>query len=61
MSIPFCNWVINNNNNNIIIIQLDNININSDSDAIIYNVKIITLECLSSVYPDPVYKIKIPI
>ena len=57
MSIPFCNWVINDNNNDIIIIQLDNIK--SDGTVIIYNVKIITLECLSSSYPDHVYEIKI--
>ena len=59
MSMPFCNWIINNDNKNIIIIQLDDIE--SDINAIIYNVKIITLECLSSLYPDHVYEIKISI
>ena len=59
MSIPFCNWIINDDNKNIIIIQLNHIS--SDINAIIYNVKIITLECLSSLYPDHVYEIKIPI
>ena len=57
MDIPFFSWVINDNNNNIIIIQSDNIK--SDGKVIIYNVKIITLECLSSSYPDHVYEIKI--
>lgn len=58
MSMPFCNWIINDiNKKNLIIIQLDNIN--SNINTIIYNVKIITLECLSSLYPDYVYEIKI--
>ena len=59
MSMPFCNWIINDTDKNIIIIQLDDIS--SDINAIINNVKIITLECLSSSYPDHVYEIKIPI
>ena len=60
MSIPFCNWILNDTDKkDIIIIQLDDIR--SGIDYIIFNVKIITLECLSSSYPDHVYEIKIPI
>lgn len=58
ISIPFCNWIINDDyNKNLIIIKLNNIG--SWYDIIIYNVTIITLECLSSSYPDHVYEIKI--
>jgi len=60
MSISFFNWIINDTDKkNIIIIQLDDIS--SCTDYIIYNVKIITLECLSSSYPEHVYEIKITI
>ena len=60
MSIPFCHWVVNDNNNkDIIIVKLDNIK--SNCDVIHYDVQIITMECLSSVYPDQNYQIKVSI
>ena len=56
---PFCQWVINENDNNLIIIQLDHIN--SNNNKIKYYIKIITMVCNHSIYPNRNYHIEISI